>query len=75
MNPRGLGKPAISLIRRIRKSATILRVIGRFHKTSAFDSHINFRSFTNLGNIEKSDELAINQLNGTCSEERLKMTR
>ena len=72
LNPRGLHKLAVNFIRRIRKSATTLNVIVRFHKASSFDFHINFRSFTNLGNIENSDESAINQLNGTCSEGTLK---
>ena len=39
------------------------------HKASSFDSQINFRSFTNLRNIEKSDESAINQQSRTHSEE------
>ena len=33
---------------------------------------MNFRSFTNLGKIEKSDKPAITQQNGTNSEEAQK---
>ena len=36
------------------------------------DTEVNFRSFANLGYTEKSDKSAINQLNGTNSEESLK---
>ena len=38
-------------------------------KSSCFDSQINFRSFTNLENNEKSDHSAINRVNETFSEE------
>ena len=38
-------------------------------KSSSFDSQINFRSFTNLENNEKSDHSAINRVNETFSEE------
>ena len=41
LNQRSLDKLAISFIRRIRMSATTLRVIDYFHKASSFDSHIN----------------------------------
>ena len=37
-------------------------------KASSFDSHINFRSFTNLGDTEKSGQSAINRVNETSSE-------
>ena len=57
-------------MRRIKKFATTWWVTGSFHKASSFDSHINF-----LGNTEKSNESARNQLNGTYCEETLKMTR
>ena len=67
LNPQGLGKLGINFIRRIKKSAG-----DSFHKASSFDSQMNFRSFTNLGNTEKSDKSAINQLNGTYSEKMLK---
>ena len=43
-----------------------------FHKASNFDTEVNFRLFSSLGYIEKSDKSAINQLNGTNSEESLK---
>ena len=43
-----------------------------FDKASSFDIEVNFRSFANLGYTEKSDKSAINQLNGTNSEEMLK---
>ena len=43
-----------------------------FHKASNFDTEVNFRLFASLGYIEKSDKSAINQLNGTNSEESLK---
>ena len=70
LNPRGLGQPAINFIRRIEKFATAWRVTGSSYKFFiCFDSQINFRSFTNLGNNEKSDEFAINQPNGTYSDE------
>ena len=74
LNPRGLGKLAINFIRGIKKFATTGRqlVTGSFHKASSFDSQINFRSFTNLGNTEKSDQSAINRVNETSSEETLK---
>ena len=45
---------------------------GNFHKASSFDTEVNFRFFANLGYTEKSDKSAINQLNGTNSEESLK---
>ena len=45
------------------------------HKASSFDIEVNFRFFANLGYTEKSGKPAINQLNGTNSEESLKMTR
>ena len=45
------------------------------HKASSFDIEVNFRFFANLGYTEMSDKPAINQLNGTSSEESLKMTR
>ena len=38
-------------------------------KSSSFDSQINFRSFTNLENNEKSDHSAIYRVNETLSEE------
>ena len=38
-------------------------------KSSCFDSQINFRSFTNLENNEKSDHSAIYRVNETLSEE------
>ena len=72
LNPRGLGKLAINFIRRIKKFATTGRVTGSFHKASSFDSQINFRYFTNLGNTEKSDQSALNRVNETSSEETLK---
>ena len=72
MNPRGLGKLAINFIREIKKFATTWWVTGSFHKASSFDSQIIFRSFTNLGNTEKTDQSAINWLNKTSSEETLK---
>ena len=72
LNPRGLGKLAISFIVRIKKFATTWRVTGNFHGASSFDSQINFRSFTNLGNTNKSDQSAINWVNETSSREMLK---
>ena len=72
LNPRGLGKLAINFIRRIKKFATAWRVTSSFHKVSSFDSQINFRSFTNLGNTENSDQTAINRVNETSSVETLK---
>ena len=59
LNPRGLSKLAINFIRRIKKFATTCRITGGFHKTSSFNSQINFRSFTYLGNNEKSDQFEI----------------
>ena len=47
-------------------------VNGSFHKASSFDTEVNFRFFANLGYTEKADKPAINQLNGTNSEESLK---
>ena len=73
MNPRGLGKVAINFIRWIKKLATTWCVTSSFHKALSFDSQINFRSFTNLGNTEKSDQSAINRANETSSEETLKI--
>ena len=64
LNPRGLGKLGISFIRRIKKFM-IWRVTGSFHKSSSFDSQMNFRFLTILRNTEKSDKSAINHLNGT----------
>ena len=80
LNPRGSGKLAINFIRWIKKFATTWRITGRFppgsfHKASSFDFQINLRSFNNLGNTEKSDESALNQLNGTYSEETLRKWR
>ena len=72
LNSRGLGKLSINFIRRIKKFATTWRITGSFHKASSFDSQINFRSFTNLGNPQKSDQSAINRVNETSSEETLK---
>ena len=72
LNPRGLGKLAINFIRRIKKFVTTWRVTGSFHKASRFDTEVNFRFFVNLGFTEKWDKSAINQLNGTNSEESLK---
>ena len=62
----------MNIIRRIEKFTTAWQVTSSFHKASSFDSQINFRSFTNLGNIEKADESAINQLNATYSKDTLK---
>ena len=72
LNPRGLGKLAINFIRRIKKFASTWWVTDSFYKASSFDSQIIFRSFTNLGNTEKSDQSAINRVNETSSEETLK---
>ena len=72
LNPRGLGKLAISFIRRIKKFVTTWWVTGSFNKASSFGTEVNFRYFANLGYIEKSAKSAINQLNGTNSEETLK---
>ena len=72
LNPRGLGKLAISFIRRIKKFVTTWWVTGSFYKASSFSTEVNFRYFANLGYIEKSAKSAINQLNGTNSEETLK---
>ena len=71
LNPRGLGKLAINFNRRIKKAATTLI---RFNKVSTFDSEINFRSFTNLRNTEKSDQSALSRVNETSSKETLKIT-
>ena len=46
-------------------------VTDSFHEASRFDSQINFRSFTNLVNTEKSDQSAINRVNKTSSEDTL----
>ena len=75
VNPRGIGELTINFFMRIKKFATTLRVTGSFRMASSFDSHINFRSFNSMGNTEKPDSSAINQLNRTYSEEMLKMTR
>ena len=75
MNPRGFGKIAINFIRRIKKFVTTWRVTSSMHKASSFDTEENFRFFANLGYTEKSDKPAINQLNGTNSEESLKKWR
>ena len=72
MNPRDLGKLAINFIGRIKKFSTTWRLTGSFYKASSFDSQVIFRSFTNLGNTEKSDQSAINRVNETSSEETLK---
>ena len=72
LNSRGWGKLAINFIRRIKKFVTTWRVTVSFHKASSFDTEANFRFFANLGYTEKSDKSAINQLNGTNSEESLK---
>ena len=73
LNLRGLGKLAINFIRRIKKIVTTWQVTGSFHKASSFDTdEVRFRFFANLGYTEKSDKSAINQLNGTNSEESLK---
>ena len=50
---RGLGKLTINCIRRIKKFAATWRANGSFLKATSFDSQINFRSVTSLGNIEK----------------------
>ena len=69
LNSRGLSKL------RIKKFVTSLqRVTGSFHKASSFDSQINFRSFINLGNTEKSDQSTTNRVNENSPEETLKMT-
>ena len=72
LNSRGLGKLTVNFIRGIKQFATTWRVTGSFHKGSSFDSQINFRSFTNLRNSEKSDHSAINRVNETSSDETLK---
>ena len=72
LNPRDLGKLAINFIRSIKKFATTRRVTGSFYEAPSFDSQVNFKSFADLGNTEKSDKSSINQLNGTYSEETLK---
>ena len=72
LNPRASGKLAINFIRRIKKFVTIWRVTGGFHKASSFDNEVNFRPFASLGYTEKTEKSAINQLNDTNSEERLK---
>ena len=73
LNLRGLGKLAINFVRRIKKIVTTWQVTGSFHKASSFDTdEVRFRFFANLGYTEKSDKSAINQLNGTNSEESLK---
>ena len=72
LNLRDLGKVAINFVRRIKKFASTWRVTDSFYKASIFDSQIIFRSFTNLGNIEKSDQSTINRVNETSSEETLK---
>ena len=72
LNSRGWGKLAINFIRRIKKFVTTWWVTSSFHKASSFDTEANFRFFANLGYTEKSDKSAINQLNGTNSEELLK---
>ena len=61
----------MDFISRIKKFAITWRVRSSFHQASIFDSRVNFRFFTNLGNIEKSNESAITQLNGIYSEETL----
>ena len=71
LNPRGLGKLAINIIRRIKRFVTTLRVTGTFHKASSFDTEVKFRFFSDLGYTKNSDESAINQLNDTNSEEAL----
>ena len=71
LNSRGLAKLAINIIRRIKKFAMTWKVTS-FHKASSFDPQINLRSFANLGDTEKSDPFAINQMNETASEETLK---
>ena len=72
LTSRGWGKLAINFIRRIKKFVTTWRVTGSFHKASSFDTETSFRFFANLGYTEKSDKSAINQLNGTNSDESLK---
>ena len=67
--PKVFGKLAINFIRNIEKFAATWRVTSSLHKASSFVFQINFRSLTNLGNIENSDESAIKQRNGICSEE------
>ena len=71
LNPRGLGKLSINIIRRIKRFVTTLQVTGTFHKASIFDTEVNFRFFVDLGYTKNSDESAINQLNDTNSEETL----
>ena len=71
LNPRGLGKLAINIIRRIKRFVTTLRVTGTFHKASSFDTEVKFRFFADLGYTKNSDEFAMNQLNDTNSEEAL----
>ena len=52
---------------------SLQRLDGSFCKASSSDSQINFRSFTDLGNTEKSDQSAINRVNRTSSEEALRI--
>ena len=49
LNPRGLGKLAINIIRRIKRFVTTLRVTGTFHKASSFDTEVKFRFLADLG--------------------------
>ena len=62
MNPTGLGKLAINFITSITKFTTTWQVTGSLCKASSFNSLVNYRS----------DESAINQLNGNYSGETLK---
>ena len=62
----------LSTLLRESKFATTWQAAGSFQKASSFDSQINFKCFTNLGNTGKSDQSAINRVSETSSEETQK---